>query len=609
MAKRSPKAADSLFEARPRLVFATNRANVLPVLSSGLIRPIAAYEKYYDDLLAYCPGLIPLWPNGVPASVVPLLSSGEQGMFPVLVELDPKLMVAKPHSSLSVDCNMMGAETTLTNSNALCHLVSSPIPFAAIKCLHFARDDDMEDFEAREFGNVLALPPLQVTPAAFLANGPESATLIAALRAVKFTAPSASEYRRLDAAMGAVAMLSLLVPASKAWLDAMAAAVSYPQLPPPQQGSVPPWLGSLVSLTLSSEVPDDSARSVDARLAHAAIELLRSASPKDGWVETKIVAELASRASVGASPADAREIDSWREVVTSIARADKQAGPLEDGGSLVRRALMLLVLRCTPERIELASETVLRPGVQVMAVAGALSGLFHGYSRLSRDFKTRACSPDVLSRLAMCWWSAIDGVNRKIAVGTTVKREDPTTARIAVTVDRSALMDRTFRPDDSLMRLFYHAKSVGYDFEYDPELGAFLFQAAGEGEKGRRVIIEPSRATPRGQRTIRIRTACVSSDGKPIRPSKREDAIALLELNHDPATQCRFAVEPKSGSVEVLVHQLLETMDSPELQAHIDAVVRTAGEFEAAWAGRTGAERSPSPRATAKKNAADGSRA
>lgn len=609
MAKRSPKTPGTLFEGRSRFVFATNRANVLPILSSGLIRPMAAYEKYYDDLLAYCPGLIPLWPNGVPASVVPLLSSGEPGMFPVLVELDPKLMMSQPRSSLSLDCKVMDAEATPASSGVLCHLMRSPIPVAAVKCLHFSSNDNMKDFEARDFDNVLALPPLQVTPAAFLASGPESAQLTAALRAMTVPAAVSVEFRRLDAAMGAVAMLSLLLPSSKAWLDALAATVSYPQPEQPQQGTLPSWVSTLVALIMSSGSPDEPGRSVDLRLMHAAIELLRSASPKDGWVEAKIVAELASRASVGANPTDAKEIDSWRDVVTSIARADKQAGSLDDSGSLVRRALMLLVLRCTPERIALALETPLRPGPQVTAIAGMLSGLFHGYSRLSRDFKTRACVPDVLSRLALCWWSPIDGVSRKVAIGTSVKRDDPTTARIAVTVDRSVLMDRTFRPDDAMMRLYYHAKSVGYLFDYDPAMKVFHFTAKGESDTPRRVIIESGRATPRGERTIRIRTVCVSADGKPIRASKREDAIALLERNHDPATQCRFAAEPKSGNVEVLVHQILETMDSPELQAHIDAVVRTADELEVAWAGRVVTEPPRAPRAKAPRTATDINRA
>jgi hypothetical protein len=205
----------------------------------------------------------------------------------------------------------------------------------------------------------------------------------------------------------------------------------------------------------------------------------------------------------------------------------------------------------------------------------------------------------------MCWWSPIDGVSRKVAISKSVKRDDPTTAQIAITVDRSVLMDRTFRPDDAMTRLYYHAKSIGYLFDYDPTMEVFHFTARGESDIPRRVIIESGRATPRGERTIRIRTVCVSADGKPIRASKREDAIALLERNHDPATQCRFAAEPKSGNVEVLVHQILETIDSPELKSHIDAVVRTAGELEVAWAGRVITESPRAARAKAPRTATD----
>ena len=43
MAKRTPKSARGAAAGRTRLLFLTNRANVLPVLSSGLIRPRAEY--------------------------------------------------------------------------------------------------------------------------------------------------------------------------------------------------------------------------------------------------------------------------------------------------------------------------------------------------------------------------------------------------------------------------------------------------------------------------------------------------------------------------------------------------------------------------------------
>lgn len=590
MGNRSSETAGSRSEDRSRFYFATNRANVLPILSSGLIRPRAAYAKYYADFLEHCPGLIPLFPYGVPTSLLSLLSSGEPGMFPVLVELDPKKMMSRPRLILDADCKAIDADAVTGGHSILCSFVGSPIPFAAVRVLHFINEENREDFEARDFDNVLPLPPLQVTPTAFIAGGPDPAHFASALGGLQPARGGEADFRRLDAAMGAVAVLSHLLPTSKAWLDALAAAVNYPQPEQSLKSSLAPWIGTVVAMIMSVERRDDSECGVDLRLIRAAVDFLRSSSPGDGWVEAKVAAEIASRASAGAPATDAKEIESWKDVVTAVSKAEKQAGSLDDMRSLVRRALMLLVLRCTPERIAKASETPLRPGPQVAAIAGMLSGIFQGYSRLSRDLKTHACSPEVLSRLAVCWWSPIDGEARKLAVGTALSRDDQITARISVTVGPTKLVDRVFRLDDSMMRLFYHAKSVGYSLEYDPTIEAFVHQAVSEKGTSRRVIVEAGRPTPRGHGTIRIKTTCVTTEGKPIRLSKREDAIALLERNHDPDIQCRFAVEPMTGNIQVLVHQMLETLDSPELQAHMDSVVRTANEFEEFWAARIAAE-------------------
>jgi len=157
-------------------------------------------------------------------------------------------------------------------------------------------------------------------------------------------------------------------------------------------------------------------------------------------------------------------------------------------------------------------------------------------------------------------------------------------------VGDAVLVSKELRPDDAMMRVFYHAKSLGYSLEFDPDLLAFVHDSRGVGGGARRVIIEAGRTTPRGQRTIRIRTVCALSSGKPIRLVKREDALALLERNFDSATQCRFAVEPQSGNVEAIADQMLETMDSAELQAHIEAVSSAASGFEGSWAARQNAE-------------------
>lgn len=590
MAKCSPTSLGTLFEGRDRLVFATNRANVLPILSSGLVRPIAAYEKYYDDLLSRCPGLIPVWPGDVPASVVPLLTAGQPGMFPVLVEFDPAAADLRVVACVAPDGVARPNGDVGPDSDVLCNLVGSPIPYSAISCLHFLTETDRDDFNARDFENVLPLPPLKVSPGLFSRVGVEVELVESALRSASSIGAPAVDFRRIDCAMGAIAMFSVLTPASRRWFEALAAAVSFPSTVDTGSLGVSPRLATIVASIIKPESVLTASTDVDDRLLGSAIAVLASASPKDGWVEAQVVREIVDRASLGAAPKDVREIEEWGQIVVAVARADRQAGPLDDSGSIIRRALMLLVLRAAPDRIIKSVDTSLHPGPQVAAIAGMLSGLFWGYSRLARQLKMQACSPTLLSRLAVAW-SQGDKLRQNLPSATTsLQRVDSTSARLAVMVGDAVLVSKELRPDDAMMRVFYHAKSLGYSLEFDPDLLAFVHDSRGVGGGARRVIIEAGRTTPRGQRTIRIRTVCALSSGKPIRLVKREDALALLERNFDSATQCRFAVEPQSGNVEAIADQMLETMDSAELQAHIEAVSSAASGFEGSWAARQNAE-------------------
>lgn len=592
MARRKSKSAGSLFAGEHRLIFATNRANVLSVLSSGLIRPRAAYDKYYDDLLALCPGHIPLFRRSFPRSLVPLLSGSEAGLFPVLVEIDPQRLSPAGKGARARSESATNSETAGHSEQLPCDLVSSPIPAAAITRLCFLSQENLDDFQARDFENVPASVPLAVDTSAVAEGGPAPDQFKSVLQGITPASGSADDFRRLDAAMGAMAMLSLLLPPQKAWLDGVAAAATFPNTAKSPEGGAPNWLTSLVGRIMLREPATKEGLGTDDRLMAAAISVLRAMSPRDGWVEAKVASDIAAEAMAGGESNQTTEIENWRDVVVAVAKADKQMGALDDSGSFVRRGLMLLVLRCQPDRIVRARETPLKPGPQVTAVAGMLSGLFYGYSRLPKDVKAQACPVDLLSRLAVTWWSSVDGQARKTAVTTSVRREDATSARVIVTVDRATFFERVIRPSDAMMRLFYHAKGLGYAFEFDPALNAFVNQPDRDGRPSRKIIVEAGRPTPRGQATIRVRTTCHDRQEKPVRLSRREDALALLERNHDPVTQCRFAVEPATGNVEVLVHQLLETMDSPELQSHIEAVISTADEFEVMWASHQATKRS-----------------
>lgn len=587
MAKRTRVTAKSLFEDTPRLLFATNRANILPVLSSGLIRGRQAYEKYYDDLLDSARGRIPVWRSAVPGELCDALTGGVRGVYPVVAELSPSLLGQSEVVAIRGD----GGTVRLTEEQRpqpddYGYLIGGPVPISAVVTLHFGSPEDLDDFKARDFDNVLPLPAMAVSEDLFAVESTAEVDLHAAIGSVEPAAGSARDYRRIDSAMGAVAMACLLAPPRPAsWLSAIADAVSpskTKRAQPAEGVAAVAWL--LKAALHEAAIPGESA-SVDARLLSAAVRYLVAVAPKDGWVETGVLDAVAADAAEGTTPEVAAQIHKWQGVVRSVASSEREAGSLDDSGSLIRRALMLVILRHEPDRILRSSDTPLRPGPMVRALAGTMSGLFHGYSRLSRDVKVDACDPELLAELASSWWSAVDGATRSITVSSRAKLIDPLHGEAAILVRGKPLVTRTSSPDDLMMRLFYHAKNLGFGLTYDMASGGFTHEveSAPESKPARTILFEEAGAHRENWAGARILTTCLDSNGRAIKVARKRDAIHLLERNADPATRCRFAVDPSSGHVQVLVHQILDTMDSLELRSHVDSVIGTAASYEAYW--------------------------
>ncbi|MCZ7558541.1 MAG: FWWh domain-containing protein [Bacteroidia bacterium] len=586
MAKRAATPDTPLFESGNRLFFVTNRMNLIQVLSTGLIRPREAYGKYYPDLLELFPGSVPLFHGGFPKSLLQMVSDRERGIFPVLIEIDSTQLSAAG-KRMQIGNNLCIFEgNTQVSGDILVEIVEAPIPIAAVVQLWFVKQDDLEDFEARDFPNVLASPQTGVSETLLLDSGPDPDQFRDCLSTITHSPASAEHFRHLDAAMGAAALLSIQLPPVYSWIEDFTAAVSFLRPIKPKPSHTPAWLASSIKHIMLPDRGMLEVSSVDERLMLAAIHVLRSLHPQEGWLEEKIADAIALQAASDAEPALTAEINKWREHVIAVARAEKSAPTLDDSGSVVRRGLMLLLLRCDPERILRACDTPLNPGPQVAAIAGMLSGLFHGYSRLDRSIKSRACHLDLLSKLAVHWWSGTVGQSTTNDFGVTIRHKDQTTAIVAATVDQSIMLERTIKPSDAMMRVYYEAKSVGFSSEFRPEFNALVYNYQSEQNTIRQIIIEEGPPTNHPDITIRVRTSCLMRNGKPVRITKREEATDLLERNYNPSALCRFAVQPGTGNVEVLVHQLLSTMDSAELQMHIEAVGNTADEYEIAWMDR-----------------------
>ena len=168
--------------AEPQLFFATNRANIITLFTSGLIRAREGLEKYYDDLLRHCLGRIPLWFRGCPLSLLTELSGSQPGLFPVLVELEQKGLLGEDDPVLAADLTVHRWGDMGADERPLCVLPIGPIPIGAVKALHFRERGERDDFNARAFDNALGLPNMEVTSGVFTPGGPSATEIVAALK-------------------------------------------------------------------------------------------------------------------------------------------------------------------------------------------------------------------------------------------------------------------------------------------------------------------------------------------------------------------------------------------------------------------------------------------
>lgn len=131
----------------------TNRWNLIEFLSRRLIVPSEAFVKYYDDLLRFTPGRVPIVATPLSEEMVAAVTGDDPDVtFPVFIELDGEALDASP----------------------------VVIPWTRVRTVHFRDDRERGEHSAREFDNVSASPRLAVSPGLFTGGSETPESLVAA---------------------------------------------------------------------------------------------------------------------------------------------------------------------------------------------------------------------------------------------------------------------------------------------------------------------------------------------------------------------------------------------------------------------------------------------
>ena len=129
-----------------RWVFLTNRQNLLQVLSSGLVAPAFAYEKYYEDLLRFAPAHVPLVSTPLGQELTDLVSPKDSpAQFPVAIEISSEWLQ-------SANDNIVGGLEASRGERLL--FLDGLIPSTAITCVHFRSAAERDEHIARPYANV-----------------------------------------------------------------------------------------------------------------------------------------------------------------------------------------------------------------------------------------------------------------------------------------------------------------------------------------------------------------------------------------------------------------------------------------------------------------------
>jgi hypothetical protein len=349
---------------RSRWYLATTRNNAVGMLAVGLVMPAVGFTKYYQDVLSLAPGRIVLTSSGARPDWFSVTEEAADDI-PVLIELLVEL-----------------AGDEFQHAGSTIAAVAGVVPISRLVALHFATQQQADEFLARRYDNVdPASSVVHVSPELFEAEVPALAVLQAWLATLpSVDHPTAEDIRASDTLAGAV-LMALACPAiTSAELNARRSVLERlldGTRPGPIEDAISEALG--IDEWLSAQVRADRG------LLSSAVKVLAGLSPTTRLGTRRVLTDI--RALVDESRGEIGGIEANLARVESILKAEAELGPLTEGSGLrSAKALLLFLLRPSPDETSSWSDDM--PG-DPFAVLGAcvLSGLTAGARLLPTGVK------------------------------------------------------------------------------------------------------------------------------------------------------------------------------------------------------------------------------
>ena len=376
----------------------TSTLNAYVALSALLIQPVAGFDKHYRDLGESAPDrVVLLAPPLGPAIVADAISSAAT-YIPVAFEVAPEWARQVLEEGARSDLGLPGP---LAAPRAV-------IPLRHVKSLRFRTEAERDEFVARlsTFGNIpQPTMDLVCSPEVFAESGVNIEALTVQLSELPSEpAELGQALKRANRLAGALFLGASACGATRADFLRLASVLSLAEEPPVlERGSVPPWL-----LPAAKELGDPDALltpdCVDTELSllRAVLGVVAQVNVAESWRPREILADCRTSAARLLEADDTplqRSIDVQFERIRAILSTEVEfTGFKQDSdGSVVLKALLMVLLRRDPDRLLAWPRAESGAGVAEAVTAAFICGALHGFRKVQTSL--RGSEPEALQQL------------------------------------------------------------------------------------------------------------------------------------------------------------------------------------------------------------------
>lgn len=393
--------------------YLTNQHNLNYIISHGYIAPSYLYNKYYEDLSALTKGHLPILLDSPNKNLIDQVVSKEASSFPIILSLDlGNLTGVIKRVNSNYDLVLTSQLDDIQDADILI-LLEGLIPFRYVNQIIFADEQSLEEFTARQFGNIPGTKEkVTVNSNLFDGSNGDPNKLIPVLE--KLTAdksPRLAEIKKFNQLCGSRVLLTQLASTTEDTpLESLATYLSdISEIDDVASDAKNIWLRLLPKIILSDEAEPLSSNTLNnlsssftqqqiadtLLLEQIVLNLTKLNSPSEFVSEIfldQVVNDFEKRIMIFESDTEAlkKQYDSIfsriRKVLLSSIDLDEFFSFLADD-TKITIALLCFLLRPEPENILTWLDEKHAPDWDILAIIYILSGILYGRSRIPVEYR------------------------------------------------------------------------------------------------------------------------------------------------------------------------------------------------------------------------------